>query len=103
MGAPRVLELPTTVDLSRYPLATGTADGDFIIGWIGSPANAATYLPPLAGVLAELTAGAGVRLDLIGSADRAGWRQRPQPALERGGRRPADQRLRRRHHALAPR
>jgi glycosyltransferase involved in cell wall biosynthesis len=67
MQAPRILELPTTVDLSRYPLATGTPDGGFTIGWIGSPANAAMYLPPLAGVLAELTAGAGVRLDLVGS------------------------------------
>ncbi len=67
MQAPRILELPTTVDLSRYPLATGTPDGGFTIGWIGSPANAATYLPPLAGVFAELTADAGVRLDLVGS------------------------------------
>jgi glycosyltransferase involved in cell wall biosynthesis len=67
MQAPRILELPTTVDLGRYPLATGTPDGGFTIGWIGSPANAAMYLPPLAGVLAELTAEAGVRLDLVGS------------------------------------
>ncbi|MDR3538384.1 MAG: glycosyltransferase family 4 protein [Acetobacteraceae bacterium] len=67
MRAPRVLELPTTVDLSRYQIASGTPGSDFTIGWIGSPANAATYLPPLAGVFAELTAEAGVRLDLVGS------------------------------------
>lgn len=67
MQAQRIVELPTTVDLSRYPLASGTPDGGFTIGWIGSPANAATYLPPLAGVFAELTAEAGVRLDLVGS------------------------------------
>ena len=57
-GAPRVVVLPTVVDLARYPAATSAPanDGVFTIGWIGSPSTA-RYLVDIAPALAEVCRG----------------------------------------------
>ena len=66
-GASRVLQLPSVVDLTRYPLRP-PSEGPFIIGWIGTPATA-HYLRQIAGPLHRFCAEFGAKLLVIG-ADR---------------------------------
>jgi glycosyltransferase involved in cell wall biosynthesis len=69
-GARSVAEIPTVVDLRRYPERRSTParrDGPFTIGWIGSPATSA-YLDRLHPVLTELAARQPLRIILIGAA-----------------------------------
>ncbi len=61
----RIVQIPTTVDLTRYQPAPSRPDS-FTIGWIGSPSSA-NYLKPLVPVLSELTAQPNTKLQLIGS------------------------------------
>jgi glycosyltransferase involved in cell wall biosynthesis len=70
-GASRILQLPTAVNLDRYPLAIRAPNEAFTIGWIGSPGTARAYLPPLAPVFAELATAVGCRLELVGSGPLA--------------------------------
>jgi len=72
-GARDVREVPTVVDLDRYPpprWSTRGSDGPTVVGWIGTPTTA-RYLDLLAGVFARL--GARARLRVVGavSADFA--------------------------------
>ncbi len=75
-GADMVSELPTVVDLRRYPLVSrwedrlGTDGEALTIGWIGSPLNS-PYLDLLRPALAELSARIPLRLLLIGAAPTA--------------------------------
>lgn len=56
-GAKRVAELPTVIDLNRYPLPVQgvltKSESVFSIGWIGSPSTA-KYVEQLADVLAQV-------------------------------------------------
>ena len=65
-GAGRVEELPTVVDLVRYPGVPGRKNNIFTIGWIGSPSTA-KYLKEIAPALAEICKGDRAKLRLIGS------------------------------------
>lgn len=69
-GAPRIEELPTVIDLERYPLVPKNTQRDFTIGWIGSPYTA-KYLAALQPVLQEFCREGGVRVLAIGSGDLA--------------------------------
>jgi glycosyltransferase involved in cell wall biosynthesis len=75
-GADMISELPTVVDLHRYPPVSrwedrsGTGGGALTIGWIGSPLNS-PYLDLLRPALAELSARLPLRLLLIGAAPTA--------------------------------
>lgn len=75
-GARRVTELPTVVDLRRYPPTPrrrlpGRSGGEALtIGWIGSPLNS-PYLDLLRPALAELSTRIPLRLRLIGAAPTA--------------------------------
>jgi glycosyltransferase involved in cell wall biosynthesis len=75
-GAGAVSELPTVVDLRRYPPVPrredrpGTGGEALTIGWIGSPLNS-PYLDLLRPALAELSARIPLRLVLIGAAPTA--------------------------------
>lgn len=66
-GARRVEVLPTVVDPSRYPLRAAAA-APFTIGWMGTPVTQ-RYLAPVAGALAQVCAGGGGRVRLVGAAD----------------------------------
>ncbi|HYZ40588.1 MAG TPA: glycosyltransferase family 4 protein [Stellaceae bacterium] len=69
-GARAVAEIPTVVDLRRYPerrSLPARRDGPFTIGWIGSPATSA-YLDRLHPVLTELATRLPLRIILIGAA-----------------------------------
>ena len=57
-GAPRVMEVPTVVDPSRYPVLPPPSGERLRIGWIGTPANA-RYLQVVADALRIL----GDRID----------------------------------------
>lgn len=69
-GAPRVVIIPTVIDLQRYPLPVpkSTANMPLVIGWIGSPATA-KYLQNIAPALAEVCAGGRGVVRLIGSGN----------------------------------
>ena len=66
--AVRVIELPSTVDLARYPLRP-LPDGPLTLGWIGTPANE-TYLSEIAAPLRRLHASHGARLRLTDGSGR---------------------------------
>lgn len=70
-GARQVIELPTVVDLRRYPAAPRPPQAGwqapFLIGWIGSPVTS-PYLDLLRPALVELAARVPFRLMLIGAA-----------------------------------
>ncbi|MFT4037913.1 MAG: glycosyltransferase family 4 protein [Thermomicrobiales bacterium] len=57
-GAPRVEIVPTVVDLDRYPLAAPSSgdSGNFVVGWIGSPATSSNLhlLRPALEALSEI-------------------------------------------------
>lgn len=65
-GADRIEELPTVVDLSRYPVRPAPAGSELRVGWIGTPANA-RYLVPLVAALNRLNSRRPVRLVTIGA------------------------------------
>jgi glycosyltransferase involved in cell wall biosynthesis len=65
-GARRVENLPTVVDLTRYPLKVEQRNSTFSIGWIGSPTTA-PYLRLVQPALAEIGRRRRVRLVLVGS------------------------------------
>ncbi len=64
-GAGRVVELPTVVDTSRYPVLP-LPDGPFTIAWIGTP-HSAKYLASVAEPLRHLQTNHGARLVVIGA------------------------------------
>jgi glycosyltransferase involved in cell wall biosynthesis len=69
-GARAVVEIPTAVDLRRYPqrccAAMGT-DGPLTLGWIGSSLTS-SYLEMLRAPLAELAGRLSIKIVLIGAA-----------------------------------
>ena len=68
-GARWIEQLPTVIDLDRYPALPDTAPDParpFTIGWIGSPHTAA-YLAAVAEPLRRLLARRAVRLVLVGA------------------------------------
>jgi len=71
-GARAVEELPTVVDLARYPITgrTSGAEGTVTIGWIGAPTTA-PYLNTIAPALRDIAHENSVRLVLVGSGDMA--------------------------------
>lgn len=86
-GARRVVEVPSTVDVSRFgPPAREPSTRDVIVGWIGSPSTA-RYLSHLAPVAERLRA-RGLRLVLVGAGEAApaglaseswAWDERREP------------------------
>jgi len=86
--ASRVIEMPSAVDLERYPIQP-LPDGPFTIGWIGTPRNEA-YLRLVAEPLRHLHATYGARLRMIGGSrsfslpgvhiDRVPWRENTEAA-----------------------
>jgi glycosyltransferase involved in cell wall biosynthesis len=66
-GAPKILQLPTVVDLAHYRPCPEPA-GPFTIGWIGTPLTAA-YLETITEPLRQLAAEAPLRLLIIGAPD----------------------------------
>lgn len=70
-GARWVEELPTVVDLARYPVRTtqavGRRRGDLVVGWIGSPATV-HYLALIASSLVELGRYVALRLRVVGAS-----------------------------------
>ena len=66
-GARRTVELPTVVDLARYPATPQerSRDDRFTIGWIGSPQNS-QYLEALREPLSQLASEGPIRLLVIG-------------------------------------
>ena len=66
-GAQHVVELPTVVDLARYPAAPKERPdtGHFVVGWIGSP-QTSDYLEALRQPLLQLAAEKPLRLLVVG-------------------------------------
>lgn len=72
-GARQIADLPTVVDLRRYPLTPPSREESgaaLTIGWIGSPLTSA-YLDLLRPALSKLMAQIPLRLRLIGAAPAA--------------------------------
>ncbi|MFL6796343.1 MAG: glycosyltransferase family 4 protein [Xanthobacteraceae bacterium] len=66
--ATRVVELPSCVDVARYPILA-PPDGPFTVGWIGTPANEAA-LTLIAEPLRQLCRTCTARLRVIGGSGR---------------------------------
>ncbi len=66
-GARRVENVPTVVDLTRYPLITPQRNTTFTIGWIGSPTTS-PYLQLVQPALAEFGRRRQAKLLLVGSS-----------------------------------
>ncbi|HEV2676086.1 MAG TPA: glycosyltransferase [Aliidongia sp.] len=66
-GARRIVELPTVIDLTRYPPepAERPPNEFFTIGWIGSPQNS-PYLDALRQPLTQLAAESRIRILVVG-------------------------------------
>jgi glycosyltransferase involved in cell wall biosynthesis len=67
-GAPRVVDLPTAIDLARYPAQPARPDpasDSFVLGWIGTPGNTA-YLAALDEPLRRFAAETRLRILVIG-------------------------------------
>jgi glycosyltransferase involved in cell wall biosynthesis len=64
----RVVRIPTSIELERYPRAPRVRDAAAppVIGWIGSPATA-PYLAPLAEPLRAVAERTGARVTVIGA------------------------------------
>ena len=83
-----VIEMPSAVDLERYPVQP-LPDGPFTIGWIGTPRNE-VYLRLVAEPLRHLQATYGARLRMIGGSrtfslpgvdiDHVPWREHTEAA-----------------------
>jgi glycosyltransferase involved in cell wall biosynthesis len=65
-GAPLVEQIPTVVDLARYPFRPEPASNELRIGWIGSPSTSA-YLALVGAALAQLAIERAVRLVTVGA------------------------------------
>jgi glycosyltransferase involved in cell wall biosynthesis len=65
-GARRVEQLPSVIDLDRYPPVPQSKNAVFTIGWIGSPVTS-HYLHIVRPALTEVCQGGKGRLVLIGS------------------------------------
>ncbi len=65
-GAPRVEFIPTVIDISRYGDRPEAKDGEFRIGWIGSPSTA-PYLRLIHAPLRRIAAERPVRLVTVGA------------------------------------
>lgn len=74
-GAQRIVILPTSIDLARYPSPTPAQNEIFTIGWIGSPATT-RYLHQVHEVLAGICAHNQAKVVLIGASD-TGWQDIP--------------------------
>lgn len=66
-GAKRIEFLPTVVNLARYPVAA-PPDGEFTVGWIGSPATV-PFLQRIRGALREFCRDGQSRVVVIGARD----------------------------------
>jgi glycosyltransferase involved in cell wall biosynthesis len=66
-GAGRIVDLPTAIDLDRYPAAPIPRgdDGTFVVGWIGTPGNT-HYLSAVRESLRRLAAETPLRIVVIG-------------------------------------
>jgi glycosyltransferase involved in cell wall biosynthesis len=65
-GASRVVEIPTVVDLTHYPVKP-IPDGPFTVGWIGTPVTE-SYLKIIAGPLRQIQKKFGARIRIIGGS-----------------------------------
>jgi glycosyltransferase involved in cell wall biosynthesis len=68
-GARRIEDLPTVVDLERYPACRGLRDDtdELVVGWIGSPSTAERYLRMVAPVLEHLRKDHRIRCIAVGA------------------------------------
>lgn len=67
-GTPRVVQLPSVVDLERYGAVTPPPGDPCIIGWIGSPSTT-RYLQQVAPALAQVCGETGAHVQLVGAGD----------------------------------
>lgn len=65
-GAPRVMQLPTVLDVARYQPKAVSEHSPFTVGWIGSPTTAG-YLDLLREPLASVAQKHPVRLMVVGA------------------------------------
>jgi glycosyltransferase involved in cell wall biosynthesis len=65
-GAPRVVDLPTVVDIDRYNMVPSALSGEVRVGWIGTPSTV-KYLVRLLPVLAQVARSTPIRLVTIGA------------------------------------
>lgn len=75
-GAPRIVQIPTVVDHTRYVPRTHSSHGRLVIGWIGSPSTQ-KYVVGIRDVLRKVCNQHGARLMLVGAT--------PQIVDELGG------------------
>lgn len=70
-GARRLEQVPTVVDIDRYPVSQGSRDSaisrECVVGWIGSPSTE-QYIRELAPVLVSLSENFPVRFVLVGAS-----------------------------------
>ncbi len=69
LGAPEVVQIPSAVDVSKYPASPPS--GPFTVGWIGTPVTARQSLPLIAGPLKRFLLETGARCILVGAGDEA--------------------------------
>lgn len=67
VGAPEVVQIPSAVDVSKYPETPPT--GPFTVGWIGTPVTAQQSLPLIAAPLKKFLAETGARCILVGAGE----------------------------------
>ncbi len=67
-GARRVEYLPTVIDINRYRVRAGAANGAFTIGWIGSPYTE-RYLFYIQTALRKVCSNLNARLILVGARE----------------------------------
>jgi glycosyltransferase involved in cell wall biosynthesis len=65
-GAMRVEQLPSVIDLARYPIGSSIENPVFTIGWIGTPVTA-KYLYHIHSALAKVCQNNKARVVLVGS------------------------------------
>jgi glycosyltransferase involved in cell wall biosynthesis len=78
-GAKQIEQLPTVVDLDRYPPSEPPTNETFTIGWIGTPVTT-RYLELVRPALKEVCAGGRARLVAIGST-RLAWDDVPHEVV----------------------
>jgi glycosyltransferase involved in cell wall biosynthesis len=67
-GAPRVEAIPTAVDVARYAVQPEPEQGEFRIGWIGTPITT-KYLKIVADPLRHMATRRNIRLVTIGASE----------------------------------
>lgn len=67
VGASSVVQIPSAVDVSKYPAAAPS--GPFTVGWIGTPVTAQQSLPLIAAPLKKFLLETGARCILVGAGD----------------------------------